>query len=54
MALTAIGYSLEDPHATVRAYRNHFRGDDGEALDADDLRILYNLVGKIERGDSEK
>lgn len=54
MALTAIGYSLEDPHDTVRAYRNHFRGDDGETLDADDLRILYNLVGKIERGDSEK
>ena len=54
MALTAIGYSLEDPHATVRAYRNHFRGDDADVLDADDLRILYNLVGKIERGESEK
>jgi N-acetyl-anhydromuramyl-L-alanine amidase AmpD len=54
MALTAIGYSLEDPHATVRAYHNHFRGDDADMLDADDLRILYNLVGKIERGESEK
>ena len=54
MALTAIGYSLDDPQAAVRAFHNHFRGDNGDALDPDDLRILYDLVGKIERGDTEK
>ncbi|MDE2055238.1 MAG: N-acetylmuramoyl-L-alanine amidase [Xanthomonadaceae bacterium] len=54
MALTAIGYSLDDPQAAVRAFHNHFRGMGGDTLDAEDSRILYNLVGKIERGDTEK
>ncbi|TAM93973.1 MAG: N-acetylmuramoyl-L-alanine amidase [Rhodanobacteraceae bacterium] len=54
MALTAIGYSLDDPQAAVRAFHNHFRGKGGDTLDAEDSRILYNLVGKIERGDTEK
>lgn len=54
MALTAVGYSLDDPQATVRAFHNHFRGMGGETLDDEDARILYNLVGKIERGDTEK
>lgn len=54
MALTAIGYSLDDRPAAVRAFHNHFRGVGGETLDTEDLRILYNLVGKIERGDTEK
>jgi N-acetylmuramoyl-L-alanine amidase len=54
MALTAIGYPLDDPQAAVRAFRNHFRGTGGDTLDAEDLRILYNLVGKIERGATEK
>ena len=53
-ALTAIGYSLDDPQAAVRAFHNHFRGMGGDTLDAEDLRILYNLLGKIERGDTEK
>jgi N-acetyl-anhydromuramyl-L-alanine amidase AmpD len=53
-ALTAIGYSLDDPKAAVRAFHNHFRGIGGDTLDAEDSRILYNLVGKIERGDTEK
>lgn len=54
MALTAIGYSLDDRPAAVRAFHNHFRGTGGDALDADDARILANLVGKIEHGDTEK
>lgn len=54
MALTAIGYSLDDPPAVVRAFHNHFRGIGGETLDAEDSRILYNLVGKIEHGATEK
>ncbi|HEX5487774.1 MAG TPA: N-acetylmuramoyl-L-alanine amidase [Rhodanobacteraceae bacterium] len=49
-ALAAIGYSLDDPQAAVRAFHNHFRGMGGDTFDAEDLRILYNLVGKIERG----
>lgn len=53
MALTAIGYSLDDREAAVRAFHNHFRGMDGHTLDAEDLGILYNLVGKIERGATE-
>ena len=54
LALAAIGYSLDDRDAAVRAFHNHFRGIGGDTLDADDLRILYNLVGKIERGDTEE
>ena len=54
MALTAIGYSLDDPPAAVRAFHDHFRGMGGSTLDAEDLRILSNLVGKIERGTTGK
>lgn len=54
LALTAVGYSLDDPPAAVRAFHNHFRGMDGTLLDAEDARILYNLVGKIEQGATEK
>ncbi|HET9818685.1 MAG TPA: N-acetylmuramoyl-L-alanine amidase [Rhodanobacteraceae bacterium] len=53
-ALTAIGYSMDDPKAAVRAFHNHFRGMGGDTFDAEDLRILYNLVGKIERGATAK
>jgi N-acetylmuramoyl-L-alanine amidase len=54
MALTAIGYSLDDPPAAVRAFNDHFRGMRSDALDAEDMRILFNLAGKIERGATEK
>jgi N-acetylmuramoyl-L-alanine amidase len=53
-AMSVVGYSLDDPQAAVHAFHNHFRGMDGNTLDAEDARILYNLVGKIERGDTEK
>jgi hypothetical protein len=50
MALGLVGYPLEDRAATVRAFHNHYRGIGGDALDAQDLRILYNLAQAIERG----
>jgi N-acetylmuramoyl-L-alanine amidase len=52
MALAVVGYPLDDRAAAVQAFHNHFRGTGGDTLDADDLRILYNLVQKIERGDA--
>lgn len=44
LALRLIGYSLDDRAATVRAYRNHFRGDSATELDEQDSRILYALT----------
>ena len=49
LALTAIGYSLKDRAATVRAFRLHYRGEPADALDEADLRILCNLQMKILR-----
>lgn len=54
LALTAIGYSLDDRAAVVHAFHHHFRGTGGDMLDADDLRILYNLAGKIENGATDQ
>ncbi len=48
MALALIGYPLDDRAATVRTFHNHFRGMSGDALDAQDLRILYNLTQQIQ------
>lgn len=50
MALAVVGYPLDDRAATVRAFHHHFRGIEGDALDAQDLRILYNLSRQIVRG----
>lgn len=44
MALRLLGYPLEDRAATVRAFRNHYRGQEGTELDAEDLRILHALA----------
>ena len=44
IALRLIGYPLEDRAATVRAFRNHYRGDGATALDATDRSILYALT----------
>ena len=43
LALRVVGYALDDRAATVRAFHAHFRGSDGDTLDAQDLRILYDL-----------
>ncbi|MEO6154267.1 MAG: N-acetylmuramoyl-L-alanine amidase [Thermomonas sp.] len=48
LALAAVGYSLTDHAAAVRAFHRHFRAqDDGDnpqaAFDAQDLRILHRL-----------
>jgi N-acetylmuramoyl-L-alanine amidase len=48
MALALIGYPLDDRAAAVRSFHNHFRGTGDDALDAQDLRILYNLAQQIE------
>lgn len=45
-ALRLIGYPLDDRAATVRAFRNHFRGQGGSELDAEDLRILHALASR--------
>jgi N-acetylmuramoyl-L-alanine amidase len=52
MAMAVIGYPLEDRPAAVKAFHNHFRGIDGDTLDDQDLRILYNLSQMIVRGDN--
>jgi len=43
-ALAAIGYPLDDPGATVQAFRHRYRGLEGRQLDAEDLRILHALL----------
>ncbi len=48
LALAVIGYPLDDRPAAVRAFHHHFRGIEGETLDAQDRRILYNLAQQIE------
>ena len=50
MALGLVGYPLEDRPAAVRAFHHHYRGIGGDALDAQDLRILYNLAQIVVRG----
>ena len=47
MALGLIGYPLEDRPAAVRAFHHHYRGIEGEELDAQDLRILANLARQL-------
>lgn len=44
LALQAVGYSLADRPATVRAFHHRFRGMEGAELDAQDVRILYALT----------
>lgn len=49
VALRLLGYPVDSDRspakvATIRAFRRHFRGDEGEALDAQDWRILYALT----------
>ena len=50
MALGLVGYPLDDRPAAVHAFRNHFRGQQGDTLDSEDLRILYNLAQQIDGG----
>jgi N-acetylmuramoyl-L-alanine amidase len=50
MALGLIGYPLDDRAATVRSFHHHFRGMDGNELDAQDLRVLYALSRQLDGG----
>ena len=52
--LGLVGYPLEDRTAAMRAFHHHFRGMQGDALDATDLRILYNLAQQIESGSNTR
>ena len=54
MALAVIGYPLDERGAAVRSFHHHYRGMEGETLDAEDLRILYNLAQKVEAGDTTR
>ena len=45
-ALEVIGYSLNAPQATLRAFHLHYRKGAGETLDDQDRRILFNLQMK--------
>lgn len=47
MALGLVGYPLDDRKATVRSFHHHFRGMDGDTLDADDMRVLYALAKQL-------
>ncbi|WP_052107993.1 N-acetylmuramoyl-L-alanine amidase [Aerolutibacter daejeonensis] len=47
LALRAIGYSLDDPAAAVRAFHHRFRGREGTELDAEDLHVLYALTAPL-------
>jgi N-acetylmuramoyl-L-alanine amidase len=47
MALGVIGYPPDDHAAVVRAFHHHYRGMDGDTLDAEDLRILYALMRQL-------
>ncbi len=44
LALRAVGYALDDRSAAVQSFHHHFRGSEGDQLDAVDLRILYSLT----------
>jgi len=50
MALSVVGYPLDDRPAAVRSFHHHFRAMQGETLDDEDLRILYNLAQQIDGG----
>lgn len=43
LALERIGYAVDAPEATIRAFRHRFRGMEGTQLDAEDLRVLHAL-----------
>ncbi len=50
MALGLIGYPLDDRAATVHSFHHHFRGMEGNELDAQDLRVLYALSRQLGAG----
>ncbi|MFC5742481.1 N-acetylmuramoyl-L-alanine amidase [Dyella tabacisoli] len=47
MALGLVGYPLDDRNAAVRSFHHHFRGIEGDTLDAQDLRVLYALARQL-------
>ncbi|MBS0432299.1 MAG: N-acetylmuramoyl-L-alanine amidase [Proteobacteria bacterium] len=49
VALKLVGYDLSDPTAAIVAFHRHYRAGTAPQLDAGDLRILWNLQGKLMR-----
>lgn len=45
LALSALGYALDNRPAAVVSFHHHFRGSEGEVLDDEDRRILSALTG---------
>ena len=43
-ALRQLGYAMDDPAATIRAFHLHYRGIDTTTLDAEDASILQSLT----------
>jgi N-acetylmuramoyl-L-alanine amidase len=43
-ALRLVGYPVDNLEAAIHSYRMRFRGDNGKALDEEDLRILHALT----------
>jgi N-acetylmuramoyl-L-alanine amidase len=42
-----VGYPLDDRAAAVRSFHHHFRGMEGDTLDAQDWRVLYALACQL-------
>ncbi len=50
MALAVLGYPLDERPAAVRSFHHHFRAMQGDTLDAEDGRLLYDLARQIDGG----
>lgn len=48
LALSNLGYPLDDPQAALHSFHHHFRGMDSDTLDYQDRRILYALSRESE------
>lgn len=46
LALRLLGYPLDDPAATIRAFHLHYRGIDTTTLDDEDASILHALIAE--------
>jgi N-acetylmuramoyl-L-alanine amidase len=46
LALRLLGYPLDDPAATIRAFHLHYRGIDTMTLDDEDANVLHALIAE--------
>ncbi|MEP6939188.1 MAG: N-acetylmuramoyl-L-alanine amidase [Rudaea sp.] len=47
LALSDLGYPLDNRAAAVVSFHHHFRGIEGEVLDDEDRRILHSLAARV-------